>query len=290
MEPVVSGPLALLSLASGSSGNATYIGDDRSGVLVDAGIAATRLLERLDGAGFNDAVIHAVLITHEHTDHVGGAAVLERRLARRGQHPVFFATAETWERTPSQALPSRREVVPVARPLHLGPWTVEAHAVPHDTPAPVAWTVERAGHRAGVLTDLGHTPDRILQLATTLDVAAIELNHDVERLMDGPYPWPLKQRIRGRLGHLSNLDGARLLRHAAQGRLRQAVLAHLSEQNNTPELALAAAYTALAEGRCTLHVEVGSRERATGPLIASQTTSVPPPDSVRLSQPSLFDR
>lgn len=284
MDPVVSGPLALLSLASGSSGNATYIGDERSGVIIDAGIAAARLLERLDGAGFGEATIAGILVTHEHTDHVGGAGVLERRLARRGQSPTFYATAETWARTPSASRPSRRAVAPLALAFPLGAWTVEAHAIPHDTPEPVAWTVERSGHRAGVLTDLGHTPDRILQLAATLDVAAIELNHDVERLMDGPYPWPLKQRIRGRLGHLSNLDGARLLRHAAQGRLRHAVLAHLSEQNNTPALALAAADAAIAEGRCALTVDVGARDRAVGPVWAATAAKTP------ARQPTLFDR
>ncbi|MFM2161018.1 MAG: hypothetical protein RLZZ383_530 [Pseudomonadota bacterium] len=284
MDPVVSGPLALLCLASGSSGNATYIGDDRSGVIVDAGIAASRLLERLDAAGFGDARITAILVTHEHTDHVGGAGVLERKLARRGQQPTFYATNETWSRTPAASLPSRRAEIEVARPFDAGAWTVEAHAIPHDTPAPVAWTVERAGHRAGVLTDLGHTPDRILALAATLDVAAIELNHDVERLMDGPYPWPLKQRIRGRFGHLSNLDGARLLRHAAQGRLRHAVLAHLSEQNNTPDLALAAADAAITEGRCSLRVDIGARDRAVGPIWAAAERTGRP------VQPTLFDR
>jgi phosphoribosyl 1,2-cyclic phosphodiesterase len=156
--------------------------------------------------------------------------------------------------------------------IRIGGWLATAHPVPHDTQAPVAWTIERDGVRAGVITDLGCTPRHLDLVLGSLDIAVVEFNHDPELLMDGPYPWGLKQRIRGRLGHLSNEDAAALVERSASPRLRHLILGHLSEENNTPELAHAAADAALrrsAARAAQLHIAEASAPL--GPLHAASS-------------------
>lgn len=257
------GDLLLATLASGSRGNCTYIGDERRGVLVDCGLSAKQVLARLDTIGLGGARIDAVLVTHEHTDHVGGMGVLDRKLSARQGEPVpFFLTSGTADSVLPKLMPQRPIRVEAGATLDLGPWRLEAHRVPHDTLDPVAWAVERQGVRAGVITDLGHAPRLLSRLLHGLDLAVLEFNHDLTMLLDGPYPWPLKQRIRGRHGHLSNEDAARLLAEVTPGaRLRHVVLGHLSEENNRPELAVNAALQAVAGSPITVHVA-----RQDGPL------------------------
>jgi phosphoribosyl 1,2-cyclic phosphodiesterase len=295
--------LALVSLGSGSRGNATYVGDGRRGVLIDCGLSAQQVVDRLAAVGLADAPIDAVLITHEHTDHVAAAAVLDRRLHRlTGAHVPFFMTEGTARQLHPKVRPTRVEHVTPGQPVQLTGWTLEPHPVPHDTAGPVAWAVEARGVRVGVITDLGHVPNSITQLLAGLDLAVLEFNHDPELLLDGPYPWALKQRIRGGHGHLSNRQAAALLRAAGAGRLQQVVLAHLSEENNRPALALQAAELALRDaGAHDVRIHVGAQGSPTGPLRAgARPVAVPRAAPVRTgraaprtseraaSQPSLF--
>jgi phosphoribosyl 1,2-cyclic phosphodiesterase len=263
--------IGIVSLGSGSRGNATYIGDATHGVLIDCGISTRQVFQRLDTIGLGSARIDGVLVIHEYIDYVASAAILERHLARtQGQRVPFFMTEGTAQGLSTKVRPETIEIVDAGESLkHLG-WILEPHAVPHDTLDPIAWVVERRGVRAGVMTDLGHAPRQIEHVAAALDLAVIEFNHDQEMLLDGPYPWALKQRIRGRHGHLSNRQGARLLRYAVTGRLKKVILAHLSEENNTPERARAAAELALRDaGAPHVTVVVAHQKEPRGPITAS---------------------
>jgi phosphoribosyl 1,2-cyclic phosphodiesterase len=262
--------LTLVSLGSGSRGNATYIGDDQHGVLIDCGLSTQQTFERLAACGLADARIDAVLITHEHTDHVAAAGVLDRKLQRsHGAAVPFYMTEGTARRLHPKVRPTRVELITAGTPFRLGSWTLEPHPVPHDTADPVAWAVEAHGVRAGVITDLGHTTRLVQLLLANLDLAVLEFNHDPQMLLDGSYPWELKQRIRGRHGHLSNHQAADLLRAVGAGRLREVVLAHLSEENNTPQLAHEAAERALREaGAHDVLIHLGHQAVPTGPLRA----------------------
>jgi phosphoribosyl 1,2-cyclic phosphodiesterase len=215
-------------------------------VLIDCGLSTRQILARLDAAGLGGAQIDAVLITHEHEDHVGAARVLADRLHRRQGAPVpFFATAGTWARTRAPCLPSAREEVEAGGAVILGDLELEAFPVPHDTADPVGWRARVGDRWAGVITDLGRPTGLVAGRLRELAVAVLEFNHDEDMLMDGPYPWPVKQRVRSSHGHLSNAQGAELLEAGLHEGLEQLVLGHLSAENNRPELALAAAEGAL---------------------------------------------
>lgn len=279
-------------LGSGSRGNATYIGDGRHGVLVDCGLSTRQVLKRLEAVGLRDAPIDAVLITHEHSDHVGGARVLDKALHKRtGRRVPFYATEATWHGVHDRCRPSQRSVLRSGRSLRIGSWLIEPNTVPHDTPDPVAYTMQSGSTRVGVITDLGKPTRLLAARLATLDIAVVEFNHDVERLMDGAYPWPLKQRVRSDHGHLSNDQAARLLAHGATDRLAHLVLGHLSQDNNTPELALEAAHRGLHEAgvrHCAVHV--GQQAEPVGPIVRSVPLAFDEPKPVRRASPASMGR
>lgn len=267
MSALFADDMVVVSLGSGSRGNCTFIGDGRTGVLIDCGISTKQVHTRLAEAGLAGARIDAVLITHEHSDHVAAAAVLERDLVKRHGHSVpFFATAGTARRIRESCKPADLRTIAAGVPFTHRGWTLEPHPVPHDTADPVAWAVEFGGQRAAVLTDLGHTPRSVAHLLSSLDIAVLEFNHDEQMLLEGSYPWQLKQRIRGRHGHLSNRQAARLLLAARPSRLRHLVLAHLSDENNTPERALETAHAALHSlGLASVSVQAAHQRHPTTP-------------------------
>ncbi len=248
MNSLFARDLTVSVLASGSAGNCTYMGDGHGGVLVDCGVSTRQILKRMEEVGLEDAPIDAVLITHEHSDHVGAARILCNKLRKRtGRHIPFFMTPGTRESLKPQVVPAAIEEVAASETFKLRHFTVEAMPVPHDTLDPVAWRVNFGGTWVGVMTDMGRQTHLLTEKLRELTVAVLEFNHDVELLLDGPYPWHLKQRIRSSHGHLSNAQAARMLREGLGPDLRHVVLAHLSETNNAPEKALNAALGALRE-------------------------------------------
>lgn len=245
-------------LSSGSAGNVTYVGDQHAGVLVDCGVSTKQIQLRMADAGLADAPIDAVLLTHEHSDHVGAAAVLSRALAKRGKPVPFFMTRGTFEGLPRQCVPDGVEIVEAGAPLRVRHLRVDPMSIPHDTRDPVAYRIHVGDVCVAVVTDLGKPTTYVARQIQACDALVLEFNHDEQMLMDGPYPWSLKQRIKGHHGHLSNGQAQALLRDGLGDRLRHLFLAHLSEENNTPAKAMLAAATTLrdagAAGRVAVHV------------------------------------
>lgn len=227
-------------LGSGSKGNALVVQCGEERVLVDAGFNARELVRRLDAANIEPRSISSLIVTHEHGDHSCGARVAAKRFGW-----TVYATAGTIAKT------SRlREVQPILISTRetLALETMRVHAVrtPHDAMEPIALVVEsiRDGVRCGIAYDLGHVPLSVERALSDLDILILESNHDEALLRDGNYPLSLKRRISGGRGHLSNGRAAGLLQRLVHRGLQHVVLAHLSEENNTPQLALEAATAA----------------------------------------------
>jgi phosphoribosyl 1,2-cyclic phosphodiesterase len=250
--------VVVCAVSSGSAGNCTYVGDGHAGVLIDCGVSTRQILARMDAMGLKDAPIDAVLVTHEHTDHVGAAAVLARRLAARGRAVPFFMTRGTAEGMHPRVRPDGIELIEPGTPFRVRHFLVDPFPVPHDTLEPVAYRVCVGGTSVAVVTDLGKPTALVTQQLRECDAVVLEFNHDEDMLMDGPYPWALKQRIRGSHGHLSNRQACELLRQGLSSRLRHVLLAHLSEENNSPARAMSAAQGLLhdlgAAGQVGLHL------------------------------------
>jgi phosphoribosyl 1,2-cyclic phosphodiesterase len=221
-------------LGSGSRGNALVVESDGGCILIDAGFSTRELVRRLAQVGVVPESVRALVLTHEHADHVSGAD----RFARRFRVPVW-ATAGTLQET-ALSTPVREGARPFCsgRPVEVAGFSVEAFAIPHDAREPVGLVVEDdAGCRLGLAADLGCASRLAWGRLVDLDVLLLETNHDLEMLRGGPYPWALKQRIAGRHGHLSNGDAAVGLAELASDRLRSVVAYHLSQTNNLPVLA-----------------------------------------------------
>ena len=255
-------------LSSGSAGNCTYIGDGHGGVIIDCGPSTRQITQRLDAVGLKDAPVDAVLLTHEHSDHVGSARVLCKELKRRTGHFVpFYATAGTLDAIRPQCSPESGEAVEPGKPFKIRHFDVEPYSVPHDAADPVAWRVRIGGTWVGVVTDLGRSTALVEAMVRSLAVAVLEFNHDTEMLLNGSYPWPTKQRIRSSHGHLSNDQSSDLLARSVGPDLKHVVLAHLSAQNNTPQKALIGAARALREAGAQDRVELA---------VARQDAALPP--------------
>jgi phosphoribosyl 1,2-cyclic phosphodiesterase len=270
-------------LASGSKGNSTLVSSSRTRILVDAGLSCRELLKRMHLADEDPAAIDALLITHEHQDHVQGVAVLARKLGV----PVYFseATHRAWmrwmmphkrmtyaawlaqrraqvlaagEEAPLPCLPEQTEQEDPCRlpgveyfsagsGFSIGDIAITPFTIPHDAADPVGFVFEADGVRMAIATDLGYMPPNVKMAIRNCDVLMLESNHDLEMLREGPYPWSVKQRVMSRVGHLSNEAASDFLEKNYDGHASYVVLAHLSECNNLPELARVTAERALRD-------------------------------------------
>lgn len=243
--------MRLISLQSGSNGNCIYVESGHTRLLFDAGISGKQAQERLESRGRDIRSVDAVIISHNHSDHVRCAGIYQRKFGL----PVYI-TGPTLEAAARYSALGRMTDV---RAFHAGdvlPFnSVKVHTVPtpHDGVDGVVFVVDDGQHRLGILTDLGHVFDGLSPLIATLDAVLIESNYDPQMLETGPYPYFLKRRIRSQGGHLSNEEAACLLAEAAGERLAWACLGHLSEQNNEVELARSTARSHVG-GRLPLHV------------------------------------
>lgn len=230
-------------LGSGSRGNATLVQFDSATLLVDAGLSARAMTQRLQEAGVEPSSIDAILLSHEHQDHSRGAERFSRL------HGVTVAcslqTLEAMDCSPDHF--HRWESLPAEGHHSIAGVDVQSFPVPHDAARPVGFVLECEGLRVGCVTDLGHATTLVRTRLTGCHLLMIESNYDPVLLNQGRYPWQIKQRVSGRMGHLSNAAAAQLLGDVVDERCHAVVLAHLSENNNSPELARQAASGVLAE-------------------------------------------
>ncbi|HLP31532.1 MAG TPA: MBL fold metallo-hydrolase [Geothrix sp.] len=241
------------ALASGSKGNCHALSDGERTLLVDAGISLRQIRQRLEAVGWATDSVQALALTHEHSDHIGALGVILRRT-----HWTILATAETRRaagRAQGVEIPHDRWIeLKAGEPVDWAGWRVLPFALPHDAEDPVAYRVEAHGRACAVVTDLGHPTALVADHLQDLDLLVLEANHDVDMLREGDYPPQLKARILSRVGHLSNAAMAELLARACTARLKDVVLAHLSESNNHPDLARFAAEEVLRGSPVALHV------------------------------------
>jgi phosphoribosyl 1,2-cyclic phosphodiesterase len=229
------------SLGSGSEGNALVVEVGETRVLVDCGFRVRDTVARLWRLGLAPESISAILVTHEHADHIGGVAAF----ATRFRIPVWltFGTLEMVSERFSRM--DRIYGFDSHDAFAIGPIEVRPFPVPHDARDPVQFVVGDGEHRLGVLTDIGTTTRFVEASLSGCDALVLECNHDLDMLAVGDYPWQLKQRISSRLGHLHNEASADLLAALDTSRLKHIIAAHLSQQNNTPDKARAALARAL---------------------------------------------
>ena len=248
------------SLGSGSTGNATLVeagnGPRRTRVLVDCGFTMRELQMRLGVAGLQPADIDAVFITHEHGDHIGCV----HALSRRERLPVWMSEG-TWLATGARDFEGRLQLARDGAEIALGELAVQPFTVPHDAREPLQLRCTDGARSLGILTDLGHATPHVLARLAGLDALLLECNHDSEMLAASAYPAFLKLRVGGNYGHLSNAAASDIARAVHHGGLRHVVAAHLSEQNNRPELvrrALAEALGAQEDEMLTASAADGS--------------------------------
>jgi phosphoribosyl 1,2-cyclic phosphodiesterase len=232
-------------LASGSSGNAALLATENTRILVDAGLSMRELRKRLAAIGESLDTIDAILITHEHSDHVSGLPVLARN---RDVRAVIYMTRLTapaidWGTQP----PARLEPFQAGASFRIGDIEVQSFGIPHDALDPIGFCFEAQGVRVGVATDLGYVPESIKFHLRRTNVLLLEANHDLDMLKVGPYPWSVKQRVMSRVGHLSNLHMSDYLMQDLDSCTANLILGHLSEQNNHPAIVQMVAAEALQQ-------------------------------------------
>ena len=245
------------TLYSGSGGNAAYLETPTARILIDAGKCARTLIGALKHIGVEMDSLDAIFITHDHNDHVAALEVL----AKKHPKPVhmLFKSALRYRATQPEALCKCFRLYEMAPfTAKVGEVTVTAFETPHDSRASVGYRFEFPDGdsmiRVGYATDIGHVSETLRKELTGCEAIVLESNHDVDMLMDGPYPYDLKLRIRGKRGHLSNRECADLAAELAGQGTTHFLLAHLSEENNHPDLAFDETFSALAGYETTLRI------------------------------------
>ncbi len=245
--------MRVCSIASGSSGNCIYVGDGNTNIIVDAGISRKRIVEGLNSIGVAPEELNAILVTHEHSDHISGINMMEKMFGT----PVY-ATGGTLDAICSKD--KKGDIkhenlyeVHADEEINIGGIKVTPFSTSHDAADPVCYTLSASGFKTSIATDLGVFDDYTIDNLDGSDVLFIEANHDISMLEAGPYPYALKRRILSEKGHLSNEDSGRLLCRILGSRLKYALLAHLSKENNYPDLA----YQAV---KCQIWEDMGINE------------------------------
>lgn len=228
-------------LGSGSKGNATLVEHNGTRLLVDCGFSVRELERRMQRLGVMADTLSAILVTHEHNDHIGGVGAL----ARKYKLPVWLTAGTASAAGKRLGELPRQQLLNCHSDFSIQELQVTPFPVPHDAREPCQFVFSDGNRRLGVLTDTGRSTQHIEQQLDACDALILESNHDSEMLRNGPYPPRLQARVGGELGHLSNVQSAMILKRIDTSRLQHLVAAHLSEQNNLPELAVAALSEAL---------------------------------------------
>lgn len=240
--------MRLLSIASGSSGNCIYVGDDTTHILIDAGISGKRIEAGLNSIGVSGKDLDAVLVTHEHTDHIGGLGVL----ARKFDVPIYSTRGTiagiSMTKSVGDIDGQLFQAIHRNENISIGSLMVQALPVSHDAAEPVCFKVSNGTGTIAVATDMGYYTQELVDELKGLDAILLEANHDINMVQVGPYPYYLKQRILGKKGHLSNESAGRLLSEIVHDDLKYVFLGHLSRENNLPQLAHEAVRLEIAMG------------------------------------------
>lgn len=218
-------------------------------------MSGRELERRLRQAGLSPRNLTAILVSHEHRDHIAGVGVAARRFNR----PVYM-NERTWNSCRTVLGKIESKTFETGQTFNLGPISIHPFSVSHDAADPVGFRFTCNGTRLGLVTDLGTPTNLVRTHMAECQGLIIESNHDPQMLMEGPYPWDLKHRVRGRKGHLSNIEAAKLLSELAHGGLKQVVLAHLSEINNKPELALSEAGSSFPHASNDFSLDAASQD------------------------------
>lgn len=219
-------------LASGSKGNAILVCSEKTRMLVDAGLSGKELVSRLEKSPVSGKQLDALVVSHEHQDHIRGVGVLSRRF----QLPVYTTRGTLEGFPPESGRMAHVHLFQDGSPFMIGDLRIQAFSISHDAREPVGFVIEHGGTRLGVCTDLGVATHLVRTKLQNCHGLVIEANHDTALLLNGPYPPHLKQRIRSRHGHLSNNETCELLKSLFHRDLRAVTFAHLSEVNNHPDL------------------------------------------------------
>lgn len=244
--------LAVCMLASGSKGNAVFISDGSTSILLDAGLSGIEIERRLKSKGLCPEDLDALLVSHEHADHIQGVGVLSRRF----NLPVYISN-----RTKKAAESQLGNVCDIKNfecgsPFIINTIRIHPFSISHDAKDPAGFTFQQNGTKIGIATDLGIATSLVKEHLKKCNLLILEANHDLTMLMEGPYPWPLKQRIKSKTGHLSNEASKNLLQELKHDRLSHVILAHLSETNNSPEKALSCVGQILNNCKTRLNVAI----------------------------------
>jgi phosphoribosyl 1,2-cyclic phosphodiesterase len=258
-------------LASGSKGNAIYLEAAGTAILIDAGLSGKEIEKRMALRGLRPDALSAIIISHEHTDHIKGAGIF----SRRHKLPLYI-NEKTFEAGKAMlGEPYHVAFIDCGKPFQIGSMAIHPFSISHDAVDPSGFTIDCRGTKIGVATDLGIANLVVREHLKQAHLLILESNHDPEMLLDNErYPWPLKQRVRGRKGHLANEEARDLLADLIHDRLHHVVLAHLSEENNTRDKARESAVQALNGSKIGLS-------------IADQHT---PGQVIRISAEGIFDR
>ena len=238
-------------LFSGSSGNATYVGCDDANLLVDAGLSGSRVTQELERVGIDPRRLDAILVTHEHSDHIKGIGILSRKY----DLPVY-ATEGTWREMFNKIGAIAEKNVRIFEPeqdFFIGSIDITPFSTPHDAAQPVGYVFETGGAKLAIATDLGCVRDSWLKHVMGAHAVILESNFDPGMLQTGPYPYELKKRIMGRHGHLSNDDAGEVAAELVRAGATQIILGHLSKENNYPELAMKCCELALQQAGIVPH-------------------------------------
>lgn len=243
----------LCPIASGSSGNCTYLHADEQRLLIDVGVSGKRVTEGLTEINIDPTTLKGILITHEHSDHIKGVGIISRKY-----NLPIYATKLTWERMESAQMLGKvkehnQRIISKDEPIYFGELMVTPYSIYHDSVDPVGYVFEYMGKKMVLATDMGKVDRKIVERFYNADGILLEFNHDVNMVEVGSYPFPLKQRILGDYGHLNNELAARVLAHIYHPNLKWAILGHLSNENNLPDLAYLSAKNALIEKQ----IEIG---------------------------------
>lgn len=232
-----------LSLISGSSGNASLIKNENTTILIDCGLSAKRLCELLKNIDVDPADIDALLITHEHSDHITGAGVMSRRF-----DIPLYATENTHQAMNIGPIKDyNTKIISPDMQFEIGKFTIKPFCISHDATNPVGYTFNDGNLKYSIVTDTGIITDSILESVYGSDYVMLEANHDVDMLMYGEYPFNLKKRIASDIGHMSNDYAAQAALKLLEGNTKNIMLSHLSNNNNTPEIAYKTVETALTK-------------------------------------------